>query len=106
MLGGSGAYSRTKNGVIWCIPSVPKLVIIKQKINNFRIINQHPKCCAIFFPMINPDAHDSMKINIFTFFKGAGGAIAPQSQRNVKNGVFFTSNITYEPCTDKDSDLC
>ena len=36
-----------KNGAVWCILSVPKLVIINLKINTFfNIINQQPKFCA------------------------------------------------------------
>ena len=39
----------------------------------FRIINQQPKCCAIFFAKINPD------ISTFTLFftRGVRGSIAP-----------------------------
>ena len=59
-----------KNGVIWCILSVPKLVIINLKNNIFLIVNQQPKLCAIFFSKINPDAHFGTKINTFTFYKG------------------------------------
>ena len=48
-----------KNGGVWCILSVPKLVIINLKINIFFfIINQKPKFCAI---KINPDAHFGTK---------------------------------------------
>ena len=50
-----------KNGVVWCILSVPKLVIINLKINIFFIINQQPKFCAIFFSKINPDGHFGTK---------------------------------------------
>ena len=81
-----------KNGAIWCILSVPKYVIINLKINNFFIINQQPKFCDVFFSKINPDAHVSTKIDTFIFYKGVwgggGGAIAPRSQRNEKNGGF------------------
>ena len=60
-----------KNGAVWCILSVPKLVIINLKINGvFLIINQQPKFCAIFFSKINPDGHFGTKINTFTFYKG------------------------------------
>ena len=45
-----------KNGTIWCILSVPKLVMFNLKINIFWIINQQPKLCAIFFSKINQDA--------------------------------------------------
>ena len=90
------------NGAIWCILSVPKYVIINLKINNFRIINQqHPKFCAICFSKINPDAHVSTKMNAITYNKKGGGvlgAIAPESQRNVKNGCFCF------PCNDMGSD--
>ena len=65
-----------KNGAIWCILSVSKLVIINLKINNFWIINQQPKICAIFFSKINPDAHFGTKINTFTFYmEDLGGNI-------------------------------
>ena len=62
-----------KNGAIWCILSVLKLVIINLKINIFGIINQQPKFCAIFFSKINPDAHFGAKINTFTNNKGVWG---------------------------------
>ena len=77
--------------VIWCILSVPKLVIINLKINIFWIINQQPKFCVIFFSKINPDAHFGKKTNKYIhILQGGGlGAIAPRSQRNVKkNGGF------------------
>ena len=73
MLGGSGNFF-DKNGAIWCILSVPKLVIFNLKINIFCKINQQPKFCAIFFSKINPDAHFGTKIITFTFYKGDGGA--------------------------------
>ena len=76
-----------KNGAVWCILSVPNIVIINLKINIFFIINPQPKFCAIFFSKINPDAHFGTKINTFTFYKGdlgGGGVIALRSQRNVK----------------------
>ena len=48
--GGGGVWAKfDKNGGVWCILSVPKLVIINLKINIFFIINQKPKFCAIFF---------------------------------------------------------
>ena len=83
-----------KNGEIWCILSVPKLVIINLKIIIF-FDNQQPKFCAIFFSKINSDAYFGTKINTFTFYKGClgGGAIAPRSQRNLKKWrlyVFYT----------------
>ena len=59
-----------KNGAVWCILSVQKLVIINLKINIFFKINQQPKFCAIFFSKINPDGHFGTKINTFTFYKG------------------------------------
>ena len=37
-----------KNGAIWCILSVPKLVIINLKINFFFIINQQSKFVPFF----------------------------------------------------------
>ena len=61
-----------KNGAIWCILSVPKLVIINIK-NNIFFYNQQPKFCAIFISKINPDAHFGTKINTFTFYKGGLG---------------------------------
>ena len=97
MLGGPGHApppppQNDKNGAIWCILGVPKYAIINLKINNFRIINQQHKFCAIFFSEINPDAHISTKMNTITFYKGS---LKP---RNVKNGgfSFFTSNISYQ----------
>ena len=65
-----------KNSAIWCILSVPKLVIINLKINIF-FINQQPKLCAKFFFKTNPDAHFGTKINTFTLkedLEGGGGA--------------------------------
>ena len=74
-----------KNGAIWCILSVQKLVIINLKINIF-FINQQSKFCTNFFSKINPDAHFGTKINTFTLKEdrgggggGGGGAIAPRS---------------------------
>ena len=77
-----------KIGAIWCILSVPKLVIINLKINIFWIINQQPKFCAIFFSKINPDAHFGTNKYIHILEEGSCGAIAPRSQRNVKNRGF------------------
>ena len=60
-----------KNGAIWCILSVPKLVIINLKVNIFLDNKSTTKIfCAIFFSKINPDAHFGTKINTFTFYKG------------------------------------
>ena len=66
-----------KNGAIWCILSVPKLVIINLKINIF-LDNQLPKFCATYFSEINPDAHFGTKINTYTFYKGG----LPKKKRN------------------------
>ena len=87
-----------KNGAVWCILSVPKLVIINLKINIFFIINQQPKFCAIFFSKINPDGHFGTKINTFTFYKGdrgGGGLIALRSQRYVKKWRLY---VFYNKC--------
>ena len=93
-----------KNGAIWCILSVPKLVIINLKVNIFWIINQQLKfICAIFFSKINPDAHFGTKINTFTFYKGdrggGGGGNSHQKPKKCKKMEalrFFTANITYQ----------
>ena len=70
-----------KNGAIWCILSVPKYVIINQKINNFRIINQQqPKLCAMLFSKTNPGAHISTKINTLTFLQEVGSG-SPQKPK-------------------------
>ena len=61
-----------KNSAIWCIPSVPKLVINNLKIN-ISFINQQPKLCANFFFKTNPDAHFGTKINTFTLKEDRGG---------------------------------
>ena len=58
---------------IWCYLSVPKYVIINLDINNFRIINQQPKFCAICFLQDQSRSDVSTKINTFTFYEGAGG---------------------------------
>ena len=50
-----------KNGGVWCILGVLKLVIINLKINIFCMINQKPKFCAIFFSKNTPDAHFGTK---------------------------------------------
>ena len=75
--GGSGGMLPQKNfdinSAIWCILSVPKLVIINLKINIF-FINQQPKLCAKFFIKTNPDAHFGTKINTFTLKEDLGGA--------------------------------
>ena len=68
---------------IWCYLSVPKYVIINLDINNFRIINQQPKFCAIFFLQDQSRSDVSTKINTFTFYEGLG-----------VNSFFFTSSIT------------
>ena len=69
-----------KNGAIWFILSVPKLVIINLKNQLFFFINQHPKLCAKFFSKINPDTHFGTKINTFTIKEdgGGGGGNSPQ----------------------------
>ena len=58
---------------------------------------QQPRFCALLFSKINPDAHVSTKINIYTFYKGGLGAIASRSQRDLKKmeDFPFSSNITY-----------
>ena len=55
----------------------------------FRITNQQTKFCALFFSKINPDAHFGTKINTFTILKGGLGAIAPRSQKMVKQMEAF-----------------
>ena len=62
-----------KNGAIWCIMSVPKHVTINLKSTFFKITNQQPKFCAIFFSKIKPDAHVSTKIYALIFYKGVWG---------------------------------
>ena len=63
--GGSGGMlplkNVGKNGAIWCILSVPELVIIDLKTTFSGIINQQPKFCAIFFSKINPDSRFGTK---------------------------------------------
>ena len=91
-----------KNGAIWCILSVPKLVIIHLKINIFFwIINQQPKFCAIFFSKINPDGYFGTIIKTFTFYmgdRGGGGLIALRSQRYVKKWrLYFFYNKYHIP---------
>ena len=103
-----------KNGGVWCILSVPKIVIINLKINPFFTINKKPKFCAIFISKINPDAHFGTKINTFTFYKGGGGLIALRSQRNAIKmealQVFFQQILHTGrkdiSCNDVDSDSC
>ena len=74
-----------KNGAIWCILSIPKLVIINLKINIF-FINQQHKFCANFFSKINPDAHfDTQK---YIHIKGGSGGAIPQKLKKCKNGGF------------------
>ena len=71
-----------KNGGVWCILSVPKLVIIDLKINIFFIINQKPKFCAIFFYKINPDAHFGTTLIHSHFTRGImGGVNNPQKPK-------------------------
>ena len=62
-----------KNGAVWCILSVPKLVIINLKINIFFENKSTTKFCAIFFSKINSYGHFGTKINTFTFYKGDRG---------------------------------
>ena len=100
VLGGSGACSPRKflikNGVIWCIMSVPKLVIVNLKINGFFIINN-----TNFVPYLSPRSIRmrtlAQKLIHSHFTRGSGGK-CPRSQRLVINGgfTFFTSNITYQ----------
>ena len=74
-----------KIGAIWCILSVPKLVIINLKINIFldnksttqilcHIFLQDQSRCALW--------HKNKYIHLLE--GGSGGAIALRSQRNVK----------------------
>ena len=82
-----------KKGVIWCILSVPKLVIINLKINIFFFINQQPKFCAKVFSKINPDANFGTKINTFTLKEdlgGGGGGDSPQKLKKCKKNGGFT----------------
>ena len=113
MLGGPGKFD--KNGAVWCILSVPKLVIINLKINIFLIINQQSKFCAIFFSKINPDGHFGTKKYIHILqegSRGGGGVIALRSQRYEKKGGFtFLQQISHTgckdiSCNDVDSNSC
>ena len=115
--GGGGVVSGKfdKNGAVWCILSVPKLVIINLKINTLFMINQQPKICAIFFSKINPDAHFGTKINTFTFYKGdqGGGVNCPQKPKKCKKMkvLRFLQQILHTrrkdtSCNDVDSDSC
>ena len=99
-----------KNGAIWCILSVPELVIIDLKTNTFgenksttqilcHICLQDQPRCALWdknkYIHILPDGSG-----------GGGGAIANRSQRNVKNGGFtFFTQILHTRCVANDLDL-
>ena len=48
-----------------------------------------PQFCAIFFFKINPDAHVSTKNEYNHILQGGPGAIAPESQGNVKKDAFL-----------------
>ena len=63
-----------KNVVIWC---VPKYVIGKLKINNFKEKHPQESLIAIFLSQINVDGHVSTKINTFRIDKGGSGGPAP-----------------------------
>ena len=77
-----------KIGAIWCILSVPKLVIINLKINIFWMINQQPKFCAIFFSKIKSDAHFGTKINTFSFYNSPQ---KPKRSKKMEAYIFYTS---------------
>ena len=107
-----------KNDAIWCILTVPKLVIIKLNSNIFLIINRQPTFCAIFFSKINPYAHFGTKTNTFAFYKGGGGGglggNRPQKpkkckKQNMEALHFFLHQIQNTrrediSCNDMDSD--
>ena len=98
-----------KNGVIWCILSVTKLVIINLKINFF--LYQQPKFCAKYFSKINPDAHFDTQKNTFTLKegRGGGGGNSPQKLKKCKKKwrlyVFHTRREDIS-CNDVDLDSC
>ena len=98
-----------KNSAIWCILSVPKLVIINLKINIF-FINQQPKLCANFFFKTNPDAHFGTKINTFTLKEDLGGGglkkmLKLKKCKKWRLYVFHTRRKDVS-CNDVDSDPC
>ena len=105
-----------KNGAVWCVLSVPKLVIINLNINIFlKKIIQQPKFGAIFFSKINPNGHFGTKINTFTIYKGdrGGGVNSPQKPKICKKteALRFLQQISLTgrkdiACNDVDSDSC
>ena len=76
-----------KNGAIWCILSVPKLVIIKLKINIFFYKSTAQILCQIFLQDQSRRALDTQK-NTFTLREGREGGISPQKLKKYKNGGF------------------
>ena len=66
------------------------LVIINLKINNFWIINQQPKFCAILFSNINPDTHFGTKKNTVTFYTNDLGDNSPQKPKKCKKMGGYT----------------
>ena len=79
-----------KVDVIWCILSVPKLVIINLKINIFLIINQQPKFCAIFFLQDQSRCALWHKNKYIHIFQGGSGGNSPRSQKECKKNGSFT----------------
>ena len=74
-----------KNGAIWCILSVRKLVIIKPKIIFFGDNKSTTQIlCQIFLQDQSRRALWHQNKYIHTLQGGSGEAIAPRSQRSVK----------------------
>ena len=106
-----------KNGGVWCILSVPKLVINNLKINiSFYNKSKNPNFVP-YFSLRLIQMRTLAQINTFTFYKGDWGGgvlIALRSQRNSKKWrlyVFFTANVSHTgrkdmSCNDVDSDSC
>ena len=78
-----------RNGVLLTVDFYQKSLKWNVKINNLKNKKSAPKCCAIFFSKINPDAHVSTKINTITFYKGGLRDNSPTSQNNVKRRRLF-----------------
>ena len=95
-----------KNGGVWWILSVPKLVIINLKINiSFYNKSKNPNFVP-YFSLRLIQMRTLAKINTFTFYKGDRGGF-----KKMEALRFFTANVLHTgrkdiSCNDVDSDSC
>ena len=111
MLGGQGACPPPplknfgKNGAIWCILSVSKLVIINLKVNFFWDNKSTTQFFCYIFSKNNQDAHFGTKINTFTFYKEDLVGNSPRKPKKCKKWRLYSFHTRIEDISCNDVDL-